>query len=109
MSAKHTQGPWLALRRGMAVDAPGLNPSGPHASADGREVVCFTTGYFGFEQQDANGHLIAAAPELLEALLVIVQDDAIEYAAGGMYTIAVNGRDLIQARAAIAKATGSAA
>lgn len=64
---KHTEGPWIAAPYSSVVGAPVV-------SASGRPVARVT--YFnlgdGFENHDnesaANARLIAAAPELLEAL-----------------------------------------
>ena len=49
------------------------------------------------------------AYELLATLQLFNNDASIGCAASGVYTTAVNGRDLIQMRDAIAKATGVAA
>jgi hypothetical protein len=61
MSAKHTPGPWI-----WGDDYRGLYGAGPN-----NEVLCHAS-YEGMwlrygPQQEANAHLIAAAPELLEA------------------------------------------
>ena len=86
---KHTSGPWTAVRRldnTWAVMAPHYEPFGP-APFD----ICN-----GLPDEEAN--LIAAAPELLEALenLITVDDEL-------LYPVAIE-----QARRAIKKARGEA-
>ena len=61
------------------------------------------------ENQEANAQLIAAAPEMIEALLAISEFIPITTAAEGgasAYSANVHAADLV--RAAIAKATGAA-
>jgi hypothetical protein len=83
---KHTQGPWI-------IEAQGIYANGGHkrvatAMSHEHEIDWPTT--------MANARLIAAAPELLEALLRVLRD------------VASDGLDgwEDQARAAITKATG---
>jgi len=87
--SKPTPGPWVAA--GTRVDGP-----------DG-ELVTYLTGYAKpTPRQAANARLIAAAPDLLEALQQVrkwAEGDDENYT--GDHPIA-------RARAAIAKATGSA-
>ena len=102
MSTQHTPGPWgwywrnedgkancgvfWQERKGMAYS------------------VCRAPSYETQEQWEANAHLIAAAPELLEALVALMPDaEANDF--GGPDT----GARLAAARAAIAKATGEQA
>ena len=68
MSAtKHTSGSWEAVRmpiHGMwLIQANATNIAGISVMGDGP----------GAEQAEANAHLIAAAPELLEALMAIME------------------------------------
>jgi len=67
MNAKHTPGPWKARKIAgytayWAVDAPRVEDREPQ--------VCKVSGglYIDAPQTEANARLIAAAPELLEAL-----------------------------------------
>ena len=108
--SKHTPGPWQV---GMAFDNYGETEIAiEHMTPAGNLVVAVALG--GLQGQDANARLIAAAPDLLEALkwyeskakqmgraaihqdsklmLELMKEVAVEYGA--------------QARAAIAKATG---
>jgi hypothetical protein len=101
---KHTPGPWFTLDTGLDVFSeypaePGYLPRRRHISA------AITTCQFDQEAR-ANAALMAAAPELLEAL---------EHCAGVIYAIRTGNvpQDLIPhidseriARAAIAKAKG---
>jgi hypothetical protein len=105
MNAKHTPGPWKAVRGNYGerkdvdtIQAGNLKVIEP-GGIGGRSLA----------ECDANVALIAAAPELLAALQAIVQDCR-EVLAGRepmsmelIHSIA-NGK----ARAAIAKATGTA-
>jgi hypothetical protein len=97
--SKHTLGPWEI---GGVFDNDGIPEIVIiHKAAAGNLGVATALG--GLRAQEANAHLIAAAPDLLEALKAIVkslddQDDEglIEHA-----------QQMIDARAAIAKATGA--
>ena len=105
--SKHTPGPWVHDTRGYR-----------HAdvkAADGRNIACT----WGVNNQPktkdaceaqkqiarANARLIAAAPELLEALKAIVKSLADQDDEG----MIEHAQQMIDARAAIAKATGGAA
>lgn len=96
--SKHTPGPWQV---GMAFDNYGETEIAiEHMTPAGNLVVAVALG--GLQGQDANASLIAAAPDLLAALQAIVkslvdQDDE------GMIE---HAQQMIDARAAIAKATG---
>lgn len=94
---QHTPGPWVAVIRGnnrLTVEAV----SGELICCPSLKTLPWTADLTRRQMGDANGRLIAAAPELLEALTAIVfqvcQDKVLE-------------RDacIAQARAAIAKAT----
>ena len=61
MNSAHTKGPWMAASNPSSV--VGWPVVAPHAT--GRSVCNVTTGH---EDAAANARLIAAAPELLEAL-----------------------------------------
>ncbi|MDI9680440.1 hypothetical protein [Burkholderia cenocepacia] len=67
MSTKHTPGPWTNHGR---ITGPGL----PHSAIAAETLIARVfSKYFGdVEQEIANANLIAAAPELLEALAKIV-------------------------------------
>ncbi len=83
---KHTPGPWKAVKAAH----------GPIDIIDkrGRDVVTLYGGGVETESLALNANLIAAAPELLEALIHAAQDlESLGYKADS-------------ARAAIAKATG---
>lgn len=96
-AAKHTPGPWHIdedPRPGMEWNR--------HINSAPAMTVCFMAHSDGNapERDAANARLIAAAPELLEALRAIISD--------GMHCDVVpHLQD--KARAAIAKATGEAA
>jgi hypothetical protein len=89
---KHTPGPWK-------IGTPPPNGEQTIGTQSGMMVAVAVTGV-NFEQQTiANAKLIAAAPDLLEALQSIV-------ASAEDGCSAINTRFLITAKAAIAKATG---
>ena len=97
---KHTPGPWDYY----------LEPSDhyKHKIRSKPGLICQLPGWVTHDElrleQEANARLIAAAPELLEALEhYLIQDEIAEGYGGG-----VGGSAREQARAAIAKATGEA-
>jgi hypothetical protein len=98
MSETHTPGPWVATARTNAhidIDAPGQH-------GYGATKVASTSLY----KHEANARLIAAAPDLLEALKAILpfipNTSASE---GGASKYSENVRAADKVRAAIAKAT----
>lgn len=95
MEFKHTEGPWFV------VDNPPNNNGSTDTSIYGGRGVYVADVYYGYVGSEgiskveaiANAHLIAAAPDLLEALQY-----ALPYLERG---------ELGMARVAIAKATGA--
>jgi hypothetical protein len=98
MGAKHTDGPWIwASRR---------TPQAKVYDVIGAGLVIARVHEGGVKRAEANARLIASAPDLLEALSLLLSHD--EQDAGCLPTDA--HRDAQQAaRAAIARATGEAA
>lgn len=99
MSA-HTPGPWLPDRDpriGMEWNVHILDQRG-HA-------ICFMAHSDGAspERDEANAALVAAAPDLLDALHVFAERSSSD----DLITITVRTEHVQRARAAIAKATGS--
>lgn len=91
VAAKHTAGPWLVS------ETFAVGPAG--------EIVACTP--HNHSRKEANARLIAAAPELLEALQGLVRfTDAVRVQVGMGKT---QLERLAKARAAIAKAEGGAA
>ena len=105
MSA-HTPGPWGL--DGNLIEGP-----------DGERVACITAYSRRTPKQKANARLIAAAPDLLEALrMVMACAGDISAAPDGLLEMALDDGDeetrrqanaFLVARAAIAKATGGTA
>lgn len=101
--SKHTPGPWIAEARqhGLAIWADYENAPG--------EYIAIINGYEGSkedrERNRANANLIAAAPELLEALEIFVSSIT---PWAGTKSIPIEDIDKADrlARAAIAKAKG---
>ncbi len=100
---EHTPGPWAAFGfRGQQMQplqswdeaAPGLSIGSVHST----EPICRVNGYM--HPVVANARLIAAAPELLEALEQIVDCDF------DTDSLLNEDGDIKRARAAIAKARG---
>lgn len=96
MNTKHTPGPWMYAGAGAIkrdYTAIGCTDGETIASAWGHS----NSGFFvSEEEKEANARLIAAAPELFEALLDMVSDHA-----------DLSEATLNFARAAIEKATGA--
>lgn len=96
MSAKHTPGPWELRSDDMGGLSSLIYPVGSESP------TASVTGYYSSRRQTLpNARLIAAAPELLEALTDALC--ALEVA-DKQYVYVID-----KARAAIAKVTGSAA
>ena len=104
--SKHTPGPWFTKREGFSTVYVEARIGGGYL----QEVAACGPTAAGIRQQDANASLIAAAPDLLEALICSVaafegdQIDEIE----SDYGLATAQR-VDMARKAIAKAEGDAA
>lgn len=102
MTQKHTPGPWRT-RELSGNDHRGM---GWVEDANGNDIACFGAKELWLEENRANARLIAAAPELLVALEIILP------LARGFVAVqplgGANRRDIEQAAATIAKATGNA-
>ncbi|WP_051439464.1 hypothetical protein [Bordetella petrii] len=94
MTTKHTPGPWMVLPSVVPTQFAILTEHGV------RQDVAVTYG-FDHTPREANARLIAAAPELLEALEEFVHPYSSE--------TLTEGERLEKARAAIAKAKGEQA
>ena len=103
MTNRYTQGPWVTHPDGIASDCgmPDYKIIGPNL---GRQV-CHV--YVDDEQDLANAHLIAAAPDLLEALASLF-NLANHFNVSGVYFTDDDGnREALEAaEVAIAKAKG---
>lgn len=93
--AKHTPGPWTSqvgkARENLIVDEIGFIIASVNQFAES----------FGDKQDDANAHLIAAAPDLLAALKML--HDVVDEQVDSAVVVVPLG----YARAAIAKAEGN--
>lgn len=100
---KWTQGPWFTKREGWATVYVEARIGGGLL----QEVAACGPTQQGPEQQEANATLIAAAPELYEAL-----EDLLGYFRSGnavdveRATIKANAPEVLAARAALKKARG---
>lgn len=95
---RHTQGPWEAVTDRMYHDNPYLVVGGDAKSVEWMPLYVQVGGRTGWVEQKANTLLIAAAPDLLSALV-----EAVEL----IETISpMEGDTLRRARAAIEKAVG---
>lgn len=65
--AQHTSGPWFAVTNAMGTS---INSS---PTAQKAHIASIATLRFEKEESEANAKLIAAAPEMLEALSLIVK------------------------------------
>ncbi|MEB0078069.1 hypothetical protein QN386_17910 [Pseudomonas sp. CCI3.2] len=103
---KHTPGPWAIGDYEGPCECSDLVYAAPRPH--GQNPICSLTGYFPREQRMANSKLIAASPELLEALQALVKIN-VEHNEAMMKIIGRptqwNDSYLDLARAVIAKAT----
>lgn len=102
-TAKHTPGPWFVFPNGNCVGGP-TGPCGPaHADESNTAGIALCGMRLRtHEEQEANARLIAAAPDLLAAL--IEAEQYVELTVN--YTLA--GPTLLRLQAAIHKATQGA-
>lgn len=103
---KHTPGPWTILGRATISNEGNEEGVDEIVADDGALTVAYVTG-----QEVADARLIAAAPEMLEALAIIVANAVVQPDAsmGGMTdTYAVPLDDIEAARALLSKITGGA-
>ncbi len=91
---KHTTGPWFTKREGFST----VYVEARLRQGVIQEVAACGSTEAGQEQQEANARLIAAAPELLEALEMAME-------IGDQCSRGFLGKFQEKARAAIAKAT----
>ena len=103
MDAKYTPGPWNIGSSDLPVSRMSIHCGGHKDSCHSTVALMVSRGVIGIshDEEFANARLIAAAPELLEALedCVAVMDREL----AGLKAIQP---ELSSARAAIAKATG---
>jgi hypothetical protein len=86
MSTKHTPGPWYACGDEVLIDM-----------GDRAHLVATAADWS--EETEPNACLIAAAPDLLEALRIAVRQNSAD--------MLMTGEELRQCEAAIARATGA--
>lgn len=98
MSTAHTPGPWV-------VNPIQLNQI---ATADARMEIARATVLNDQHETITNAKLMAAAPDLLEALSAFLRAPSVGSNGPGSSTIVVQDFNLRAARDAIAKATGGA-
>lgn len=82
METKHTPGPWVSCKNGVRTSA-NVEPNRVGGYGVSNDFICCLNDgeyhqYFDHEEQEANASLIAAAPDLLEALTLL--EDAIDVA-----------------------------
>jgi hypothetical protein len=94
---KFTPGRW-AFRALRGDDGLG------YIEADGYDIIHAGVSDLSREENEANAHLIAAAPEMYEALVHFIEDPTFQVAVGGNPNVV--DRMLDHARAALAKARG---
>ena len=97
---KHTPGPWR-------VDEGGTEMGGKFSINTASQYVAETIGGFEDGVQEANAMLIAAAPDLLEALIAMESEKS-DYMTRNYLGDPAKEHTNKMARAAIAKATGAA-
>ena len=97
-NTKHTPGPWYVGDDGNVWRTPTADRTGTN--------ICDMVSSVTIDETQANGRLIAAAPELLEALESFLRAPHIGSSGPGSCTIEVQEFNLKAARAAIARAMG---
>lgn len=97
MSANHTPGPWVYIGNGDIVAR-----SEKYCGGEKDIASVFLTAN---DEDEANARLIAAAPDLLEALN-LGYTQTMDYIQRNHLSGSENNQWLVLARAAIAKATG---
>jgi hypothetical protein len=83
MSAKYTPGPWAVNHAGDSKGISEVFVYAPHCGVDDVSVAADIVDPVTSQPSEANARLIAAAPELLEALqtirgVILLQRDVIE-------------------------------
>ncbi len=101
--SKHTPGPWVVDEANTNLVARLVD--GVYEYVCAVEPSSFSTREYNNEQEEADARLIAAAPELLEALKMGYAD-TMDYIQRNHLSGAENNRWLVLARAAITKAEG---
>lgn len=104
--AQHTPGPWQLVRHSVTKTKIELNNHPTHSSCTVATLQPEDDNGAAIQMNDANARLIAAAPELLDAL-----EELLECQKFGFNALAKQmdrkGNAKIAARAAIAKAKGN--
>ena len=95
---KHTKGPWDCREKSIHPNPYVCGPEQEYEFGADRPVICYIVG----ANQSANARLIAAAPDMLEALRDALDDWEIHNRSGD----GMQGDWVHDARASIAKATG---
>jgi hypothetical protein len=108
VSTQHTPGPWIVVNEdyGQVIRGAEVEREERGIKYSFRDYVGSTWGHRS-DTGDANACLIAAAPDLLEALKRTLKHIKWEAASADEVTAGCR-EDIAQAEAAIAKATGSA-
>ena len=109
MTSKHTPGPWVVATHDLSVRH--RSEFGLEIAAVVETIVSSDGPLMDTETAEANARLIAAAPELLEALVEATACGMVPISSakdGGASTHSRQVRCADMIRAAIAKATGSA-
>ncbi len=103
MNAKHTPGPWNIGSSDLPVSRMSIHCKGHKDSCHSTVALMVSRGVIGIshDEEFANARLIAAAPDLLEAL-----KDCVAVMDRELAGLKVIQPELSAARAAIAKATG---
>ena len=107
MSDTWTPGPWFAVNDGSAADPMMMVKAARIAGRPPRhEVAIVATGDSPQEMENANARLIAAAPDMVEALEACI--DALRDLGAHQSPNMIGAAALTEARAALAKARGQA-
>lgn len=113
MSLQHTPGPWIISADPLHFHSLTTVIGGKEShqkNGPPQQMIIQVGGFAEWQEAEANARLIAAAPDLLEALSKFVefaeQNGEVVFAGGGMPVIDAMNACTTKARAAIAKAAG---
>lgn len=100
--SRHTAGPWFVREIDLLEGGKGVEV----VAGDG-EVICDNQTYYPQALDPRNARLIAAAPELLEALSTLLNMDVKGHRLGDRLQFSTPGRKILdKCNSAIAKALG---
>jgi hypothetical protein len=102
MNTNHTPGPWKHYKR-SSTDPDELHRFFIGQPEGNNHIIANTVKEYASIDDEANARLLAAAPDLLKALIDLLED--VEFAQPKIESGLIGNRQIRHAREAIAKAT----